>query len=150
MSPDGCDAVIGGGGHPLSLLSILGAISLRILRLPLGDCKGIRILLVVFHFNPIALCQEADKFAVALMLDMRDTDSLGSRSDILDSARDTARVNTRDALKDSMRETPRDNNNIFIRLGPLTCLTSSIQCEMLQMLWIFCMEVFFADNVDQG
>ena len=143
MSPDGCDAVIGGGGHPLSLLSILGAISLRILRLPLGDCKGILILLV-FHFNPVALCQEADKFAVALMLDMRDTDSLGSRSDILDSARDTARANTRDALKDSVRETPRDNSNIFIRLGPLTCLTSSIQCETFQMLWnlmhgsIFC------------
>ena len=148
MSPDGCDAVIGGGGHPLSLLCILGAISLRILRLPLGDCKGILILLV-FQFNPFALCQEADKFAVALMLDMRDTDSLGSRSDILDSARDTARANTRDDLKDSVRETPRDNN-IFIRLGPLTCFTSSIQCETFQMLWIFCMEVFFADNVDQG
>ena len=83
------------------------------------------------------------------MLDMRDTDSLGSRSDILDSARDTARANTRDALKDSARETPRDNN-IFIRLEPLTCLTSSIQCEMLQMLWTFCIEIFFADNVDQG
>ena len=49
------------------------------------------------------------------MLDMRDTDSLGSRSDNLDSARDTARVNTRD----SARETPRDNSNIFIRLNPL-------------------------------
>ena len=48
------------------------------------------------------------------MLDMRDTDSLGSRSDNLDSARDTARVN----MRDSARETPRDNSNIFIRLKP--------------------------------
>ena len=69
------------------------------------------------------------------MLDMRDTDSLGSRSDNLDSARDTARVNTRDTLVDFARETPR--GNIFIRLEILfllTCLSSWSRFETLRML----------------
>ena len=56
------------------------------------------------------------------MLDMRDTDSLGSRSDNLDSARN------------SNKDSAREKNNIFIRWR--SCMFCNSLCELHNCVFV--------------